>query len=70
MVSIFNCLENCGFNVSILETEGSNGSLFRYMKFQCFPVQELKVPKAPYFEMGGSNVFCLEIGRASCRERV
>ena len=54
---MFCCLENCGFNVSGLETEGSNGSLFRYVKLQCFPVHELKVPKAPYLEMGGSNVF-------------
>ena len=54
---MFNCLENCGSNVSGLETEGSNGSLFRNVKFQCFPIQELKVPKAPYLEMGGSNVF-------------
>ena len=26
---LFSCLENCGSNVSGLETEGSNGSLFR-----------------------------------------
>ena len=35
-----------------------------------FSVQELNVPKVPYLEMGGSNVFLFEIGRASCRERV
>ena len=43
--------------VLCLGTEGSNGSLFRNGWFQCFLVQELKVPKVPYLEMGGSNVF-------------
>ena len=44
-----------------LGTEGSTGSLFRNVKFQCFSVWELKVPKVPYLEMGSSNVFfCLE----------
>ena len=32
-------------------------SLFRNGWFQCFSVYELKVPKVPYLEMGGSNVF-------------
>ena len=40
-----------------LGTEGSNGSLFRNEWFQCFSVEELKVPLVSYFEMGGSHVF-------------
>ena len=43
--------------VSCLGTEGSNGSLFRNVCFTCFSVEELKVPKVPYLEMRGSNVF-------------
>ena len=42
---------------SCIGTKGSKGSLLRNGWFQCFPVYELKVPKVPYFEMGGSNVF-------------
>ena len=38
-----------------LGTEGSNGSVFRNVQFQCFPVKELEVPKNPYLEMGGSK---------------
>ena len=34
-----------------------NGSLFRNGWFQWFYVWELKVPKVPYLDMGGSNVF-------------
>ena len=56
--------------VFCLGTEGSKGSLFRNGWFQWFSVQELKVPKVPYLEMGGSNGFLFKIGRASCRERV
>ena len=41
---------------SVLGAQGSNGSLFRNGWFQCFVVKELKVPKVPYLEMGGSNV--------------
>ena len=40
-----------------LGTEGSKGSLFRNVWFQCFSDQELKVPKVPYLEMGVSNDF-------------
>ena len=36
-------------------TKGSKCSLFRSGWFQCFSVYELKVPKVPYLEMGGSN---------------
>ena len=43
--------------VFCLGTEGSIGSLFRNWWFHCFSVQELKVPKVPYLEMDGSNVF-------------
>ena len=43
--------------VFYLRTEGSNGSLFRNGWFQWFSVQELKVPKVPYLEIGVSNVF-------------
>ena len=43
--------------VFCLGTDGSNSSLFRNGWFQCFSVQELKVPKVPYIEMGGSNGF-------------
>ena len=43
-----------------LGSEGSKGSLFRNGWFQCFSVQELKVPKVPYLEMGGSNGFLLK----------
>ena len=32
-------------------------SPFRNGWFQCFLVYELMVPKVPYLEMGGSNVF-------------
>ena len=35
-------------------------SLFRNGWFQCFFVKELKVPKVPYFEMGGSKVFSVK----------
>ena len=42
---------------SVLGTEGSCGSLFRNVQFQCSPVQESKVLEAPYLEMGDSNVF-------------
>ena len=52
-----NYIEIGGSNVFCLGTEGSNGSLFRNRWFQCFPVQELKVPNVPYLEMGGSNGF-------------
>ena len=47
-----------------LGTEGSEDSLFRNGWFQWFSVWELKVPKVPYLEMGGSNVFLFKIGRA------
>ena len=40
-----------------LGAEGSKGSLFRNGWFHLFSVQELKVPKDPYLEMGGSNDF-------------
>ena len=40
-----------------LGPEGSNGFLFRNEWFTCFSVKELKVPKVPYSEIGGSNVF-------------
>ena len=43
--------------VFCLGTEGSNGSLFRNGWFHCFFVQELKVPKVTYLEMGGCNFF-------------
>ena len=43
--------------VFCLGTEGSNGSLFRNGWFQCFSVEELKVPMVPYLEMGVSHVF-------------
>ena len=43
--------------VFYLGTEGSKGSLFRNGWFQWFSVKELKVPKVPYLEMGGSNGF-------------
>ena len=43
--------------VFCLGTEGSIGSLFRNGWFHCFSVQEPKVPKVPYLEMDGSNVF-------------
>ena len=43
-----------------LGIEGSKGSLFRNEWFQCFPVKELKVPKDPYSEKGGSNVFSVQ----------
>ena len=42
--------------VFCLGTVGSIGSLSRNGWFHCFSVQELKVPKVPYLEMGGSNV--------------
>ena len=45
MVPLFSCIV----------TEGSKGSLFRNGWFECFSVQELKVPEVPYLEMGGSN---------------
>ena len=41
---------------SCIGTEGSKGSLLRNGWFKCFSVKELKVPKVPYLEMGGSNV--------------
>ena len=47
-----------------LGTEGSNGSLFRNGLFQWFSAKELKVPMVPYLEMGVSNGFLFEIGRA------
>ena len=40
-----------------LGSEGSNGSLFRNGWFDWFSVKELKFPKVPYLEMGGSNGF-------------
>ena len=43
--------------VFCLGTEGSKGSLFRNGWFHCVFVWELKVPKVPYLEMGGTNVF-------------
>ena len=43
--------------VFCLGTEGSNSSLFRNGRFQCFSVWELKVQLVPYIEMGGSIVF-------------
>ena len=43
--------------VFCLGTEGCNGSLFRNGWFHYFSVSELKVPKVPYLEIGGSNVF-------------
>ena len=43
--------------VFFLGTEGSKGSLIRNEWFQWFFVYEIKVPKVPYLEMGGSNVF-------------
>ena len=46
--------------VFCLGTEDSNGSLFRNGWFQCFIVKELKVPKDPYSEKGGSNVFLIK----------
>ena len=43
--------------VFCLGTEGSKCSLFRHGWSHCFSVQELKVQKVRYLEMGGSNVF-------------
>ena len=43
--------------VFCLGTEGSNDSLIRNGWFHCFSVEELKVPKVPNLEMGGSNSF-------------
>ena len=40
-----------------LGPEGSNGFLFTNEWFTYFSVKELKVPKVPYSEMGGSHVF-------------
>ena len=40
-----------------LGTEGSKGSQLRNGWFQWISAEELKVPKIPYKEMGGSNVF-------------
>ena len=51
--------------VFCLGTEGSKISLFRNGWFQCFPVQELKVPKVPYLEMGGYKVFMFRKDRKS-----
>ena len=45
---------------SCLETEFSKGYLFRNGWFRRFSVYELKVPKVPYLEMGGSNAFLSE----------
>ena len=42
--------------VFCLGSEGFIGYLFRNGWFQCFLVQELKFPKIPCLEMGGSNV--------------
>ena len=39
-------------------------SLFRNGWFQYFSVWELKVPKVPYLEIGGSSGFLVKIGRA------
>ena len=65
--------------VPYLEMVGSNGFLFRDLRFQWFPilkwvvpmffVQELKVPNIPYLEMGGSNVFLFRNRRFQRRFR-
>ena len=46
-----------GSNGICLGTDGSKSFLFRNGWFQCFSVKELKVPKVPYLEKGGSIVF-------------
>ena len=59
-----------GVQTCALPICGSNGFLFRDLRFQWFPilkwvvpmffVKELKVPNIPYLEMGGSKFFfCL-----------
>ena len=45
--------------VFCLGIEGSNSSLLRNWWYHCFSVKELKVPKVPYLEIGGSNVSCI-----------
>ena len=55
--------------VFCLGTEGSKGSLLKNGWFQCFPVQELKVPNVPYLDMGGSNGFHLGTEGSRSEER-
>ena len=43
--------------VFCLGTDGSKSSLLKNGWFEWFSVYELKVPKVPYLEMGGSNGF-------------
>ena len=41
-------------------TEGFKGFLFRNGWFECFSVQELKVPMVKYLEMGVSHFFSVQ----------
>ena len=50
-------LEMGGSDGFLFRNEGSKSSLLKHGWFQCFSVQELKVPMVKYLEMGGSNGF-------------